>query len=93
MMRTDGPTRAERLRSRIIGTLSLNSRSVIHVCGSTALMDNYPLERIMRDLMFYARHENSDVILSNLGKGLIGIDFTESPAFKSQQLDHGLRPG
>lgn len=47
----------------------------VRVCGATALLEQYPLGRIQRDLQTYVRHESIDRILTAIGKGSLGIDY------------------
>ncbi|MGE0154976.1 MAG: acyl-CoA dehydrogenase family protein [Reyranellaceae bacterium] len=47
----------------------------IRVSGATALLEQYPLGRIMRDLQTYVRHESIDRILTAIGKGCLGMDY------------------
>lgn len=44
-------------------------------CGATALLDQHPLGRIMRDLLNYTRHENVDLLRSTIGRAALGLDF------------------
>lgn len=45
----------------------------LRACGSRALMHHYPLDRVVRDMTFYMRHENDDAILANIGRSLLGM--------------------
>ena len=58
----------------------------IHICGARSLIKPSPLERIFRDLSFYARHDNDDLLLSSIGKSVLGIDHDLS-FFKDNQGD------
>ncbi|WP_461535001.1 acyl-CoA dehydrogenase family protein [Spongorhabdus nitratireducens] len=44
----------------------------IHACGARALMQPSPLERIMRDLSIYTRHDNDDQLLATIGRSVLG---------------------
>lgn len=44
----------------------------VHVCGARGLIRPSKLERIVRDLTFYARHDNDDHILATVGRGVLG---------------------
>jgi alkylation response protein AidB-like acyl-CoA dehydrogenase len=44
----------------------------IHACGARALIQPSPLERILRDLTLYARHDNDDQLLATIGKSILG---------------------
>lgn len=48
------------------------------VCGARGLMRPSPLERIYRDLTFYARHDNSDHVLATIGRELLGVPHDDS---------------
>src|SRR5690606_24978709 len=44
----------------------------VHVCGARGLIRPSRLERILRDLTFYVRHDNDDHILATVGRGVLG---------------------
>ena len=44
----------------------------LHICGARALIRPSVLERIYRDLSFYARHDNDDLVLASVGQALLG---------------------
>lgn len=44
----------------------------IHVCGARGLIKPSSLERIVRDLTLYARHDNDDQLLATIGKSILG---------------------
>lgn len=44
----------------------------IRVCGARSLVRPSPVERILRDLTFYARHDNNDHILATIGRAALG---------------------
>jgi alkylation response protein AidB-like acyl-CoA dehydrogenase len=44
----------------------------IRACGARSLIRPSPVERILRDLTFYLRHDNDDHILATIGKALLG---------------------
>ena len=50
----------------------------IHACGARSMIQPSPLERIHRDLSFYARHDNDDQVLSMVGRSILGIDHDKS---------------
>jgi alkylation response protein AidB-like acyl-CoA dehydrogenase len=50
----------------------------IRACGARALIRPSPLERILRDLSFYIRHDNDDQILATIGKAVLGQPFDVS---------------
>lgn len=50
----------------------------IKACGASATMSHYPLERIHRDLTFYARHENADALKATVGKAELGAEYDAS---------------
>ncbi|QTR49474.1 acyl-CoA dehydrogenase family protein [Candidatus Thiothrix anitrata] len=43
-----------------------------HACGARALIQPSSLERILRDLSIYVRHDNDDHVLATIGKSLLG---------------------
>jgi alkylation response protein AidB-like acyl-CoA dehydrogenase len=44
----------------------------IRACGARALVRPSPIERILRDLTFYLRHDNDDHILATIGRAPLG---------------------
>lgn len=44
----------------------------IHVCGARSMIRPSILERILRDLSFYTRHDNHDHVLATIGKSILG---------------------
>ncbi|WP_103068970.1 acyl-CoA dehydrogenase family protein [Aquimarina sediminis] len=44
----------------------------IHSCGARSLIKPSPLERIVRDLTLYTRHDNDDQLLATIGKSQLG---------------------
>jgi alkylation response protein AidB-like acyl-CoA dehydrogenase len=44
-------------------------------CGASSLLAPHPLERIWRDLTTYVRHENTDALLSTVGKATLGLNY------------------
>lgn len=44
----------------------------IHACGARSLVKPSPIERIYRDLGFYARHDSDDQVLATIGRGVLG---------------------
>jgi len=44
----------------------------IRACGARSLVRPSPVERIMRDLTFYVRHDNDDHILATIGRSAMG---------------------
>lgn len=49
-------------------------RHAVRVCGARSLNRPSPLERIVRDLTFYVRHDSDDQILATVGRSLFGLD-------------------
>jgi alkylation response protein AidB-like acyl-CoA dehydrogenase len=43
----------------------------VRVCGARSLIRPSPVERILRDLTFYARHDNDDHILATIGRAVL----------------------
>lgn len=56
----------------------------VRVCGATALLEQFPLGRILRDLQTYVRHESIDRILTAIGKGCLGMDYDANFARSGQ---------
>jgi alkylation response protein AidB-like acyl-CoA dehydrogenase len=50
----------------------------IRACGARCLVRPSPVERILRDLTFYVRHDNDDHILAVIGKSVLGRDHDAS---------------
>jgi alkylation response protein AidB-like acyl-CoA dehydrogenase len=50
----------------------------IRACGARCLVRPSPVERILRDLSFYLRHDNDDHILATIGKAVLGQPFDAS---------------
>ncbi|HET9623346.1 MAG TPA: acyl-CoA dehydrogenase family protein [Kofleriaceae bacterium] len=44
----------------------------IRACGARALIRPSPIERILRDLTFYLRHDNDDHVLATIGRAVLG---------------------
>jgi alkylation response protein AidB-like acyl-CoA dehydrogenase len=44
----------------------------IRACGARALLRPSPLERILRDLSLYLRHDNDDQVLATIGRAVLG---------------------
>jgi hypothetical protein len=45
----------------------------IRACGARCLVQPGPVERILRDLTFYVRHDNDDHILATIGRAALGL--------------------
>ncbi|GAA2250418.1 hypothetical protein GCM10010430_36520 [Kitasatospora cystarginea] len=50
----------------------------IRACGARSLVRPSPVERILRDLTFYQRHDNDDHILATIGRAALGESFDPS---------------
>ena len=50
----------------------------IRACGARSLVRPSPVERILRDLTFYLRHDNDDHVLATVGRALLGQPFDVS---------------
>ncbi|KAB1140276.1 acyl-CoA dehydrogenase [Streptomyces luteolifulvus] len=50
----------------------------IRACGARSLVRPSPVERILRDLTFYQRHDNDDHILATIGRAVLGEDHDPS---------------
>lgn len=45
----------------------------IRSCGARSLIRPSPVERVLRDLTFYVRHDNDDHILATIGRAALGL--------------------
>ncbi len=52
--------------------------NAIRACGARALIHPSPIERILRDLSFYIRHDNDDQVLATIGRAVLGQPFDAS---------------
>jgi alkylation response protein AidB-like acyl-CoA dehydrogenase len=88
---TSGDHAAAGLKSNICRAMGeTQAMEVVHLavrmCGATALLENFPLGRILRDLQTYVRHESIDRILTTIGRACLGLDYdpnfarTDKPA-------------
>jgi alkylation response protein AidB-like acyl-CoA dehydrogenase len=50
----------------------------VRACGARALNRPSPVERILRDLAMYVRHDNDDQVLATIGKQVLGKSFDSS---------------
>lgn len=50
----------------------------IRACGARSLVRPSPVERILRDLTFYVRHDNDDHILATIGRAALGMEYDAS---------------
>ncbi len=50
----------------------------IRACGARSLIRPSPIERILRDLSFYLRHDNDDQVLATIGRAVLGEPFDAS---------------
>ncbi|MEJ3745747.1 acyl-CoA dehydrogenase family protein [Actinomycetes bacterium KLBMP 9797] len=79
----DGQRAAARLagtRARhVIEHLTLSTvDNCVRACGARSLVRPSPVERILRDLTFYVRHDNDDHLLATIGRGALGRDHDPS---------------
>jgi alkylation response protein AidB-like acyl-CoA dehydrogenase len=56
---------AEQLTTQIL-------EHAIHACGARSLIQPSPLERVLRDLTLYTRHDNDDQLLATIGRSVLG---------------------
>jgi alkylation response protein AidB-like acyl-CoA dehydrogenase len=45
----------------------------VRACGARSLNRPSPVERILRDLAIYVRHDNDDHVLASIGKAILGL--------------------
>ena len=50
----------------------------VRACGARALNRPSPIERIVRDLTIYVRHDNDDHVLATIGRQVLGKKFDSS---------------
>jgi len=50
----------------------------VRACGARALNRPSPIERVLRDLAIYVRHDNDDHVLATIGKAVLGRTFDVS---------------
>ena len=50
----------------------------VHICGARGLIRPSELERIVRDLTIYTRHDNDDQLLATVGKACLGQNHDKS---------------
>jgi alkylation response protein AidB-like acyl-CoA dehydrogenase len=50
----------------------------IRACGARSLNRPSPIERILRDLAIYIRHDNDDQVLATIGRAVLGRSFDSS---------------
>jgi alkylation response protein AidB-like acyl-CoA dehydrogenase len=75
-----GDDAAAALKSNICRAVGeMQAMEVVHLavrmCGATALLESFPLGRILRDLQTYVRHESIDRILTSVGRACLGFDY------------------
>jgi alkylation response protein AidB-like acyl-CoA dehydrogenase len=79
--------RGEREEAQVVGSrarhliehLALSTvDNCIRVCGARCLVRPSPVERVLRDLTFYVRHDNDDHILATIGRGVLGLQHDAS---------------
>jgi alkylation response protein AidB-like acyl-CoA dehydrogenase len=80
----DGGLRAEaqlagsRVRHVVEHLAEETVHHAIRACGARSLIRPSPLERILRDLTFYIRHDNDDQVLATIGRAALGLPFDAS---------------
>jgi alkylation response protein AidB-like acyl-CoA dehydrogenase len=47
----------------------------VRACGASSLLEEHPLERMLRDLQTYVRHENTDNLMASVGRAALGLDW------------------
>jgi len=50
----------------------------VRACGARVLNRPSPIERVLRDLAIYVRHDNDDQVLATIGKSILGRTFDSS---------------
>jgi alkylation response protein AidB-like acyl-CoA dehydrogenase len=82
--RTEGGARSSRRSGANAGRRSQHlAEETLHhcirACGARSLVRPSPIERILRDLTLYLRHDNDDHILATIGRAALGE--THDPSF------------
>ncbi|MFF2811638.1 acyl-CoA dehydrogenase family protein [Streptomyces sp. NPDC058000] len=72
------PDQARIARSRARHVIEQTVRHCIRACGARCLVRPSPVERILRDLTFYQRHDNDDHVLAPIGRAALGEPYDPS---------------
>jgi alkylation response protein AidB-like acyl-CoA dehydrogenase len=68
-----GAQRAGNRARHLVEHLALDTvEHCVRACGARSLVRPSPVERILRDLTFYARHDNDDHVLATIGRSVLG---------------------
>jgi alkylation response protein AidB-like acyl-CoA dehydrogenase len=71
--RTEAQLAGARAR-HVVEHLALSTvDNCVRACGARSLVRPSPVERILRDLSFYVRHDNDDHILATIGRNALGL--------------------
>jgi alkylation response protein AidB-like acyl-CoA dehydrogenase len=71
--RAEAETAGSRARWLIEQLATETVEHAVHACGARSLVRPSPIERILRDLSLYVRHDNDDQILATVGRDLLGL--------------------
>lgn len=58
-----------------IGVAEWMVNETIRIVGTTALLETYPLPRMIRDIHVHSTHANLDNTAQSLGKGILGLSY------------------
>jgi len=74
----DARTAGSRARHLIEHLALATVDNCVRACGARSLVRPSPVERILRDLSFYVRHDNDDHILATIGRAVLDVDHDAS---------------
>lgn len=76
--REEAQLAASRVRHLVEHLAEETVQHAVRACGARSLIRPSPLERILRDLSFYIRHDNDDQVLATIGRAVLGQPFDAS---------------
>jgi alkylation response protein AidB-like acyl-CoA dehydrogenase len=76
--REEAQLAASRVRHLMEHLAEETVQHAVRACGARSLIRPSPLERILRDLSFYIRHDNDDQVLATIGRAVLGQPFDAS---------------
>lgn len=74
----DAQTAGSRARHLVEHWAQETVEHCIRACGARSLNRPSPIERILRDLAIYIRHDNDDQVLATIGRSILGRSFDSS---------------
>jgi alkylation response protein AidB-like acyl-CoA dehydrogenase len=76
--REEAQLAASRVRHLVEHLAEETVQHAVRACGARSLIRPSPVERILRDLSFYIRHDNDDQVLATIGRAVLGQPFDVS---------------